>query len=147
MNIYCCSCEKDIKARLSHGGEIYPHRPDLSNLPFWICDKCKNFVGCHHKTKNRTKPLGCIPTPEIKYLRKKIHSFIDPLWRSGEMTRNDVYQELSNFIGWSFHTAKIKSIDEGLDVLYLAQQLWGCRKTIPSGIVTQSSRKKAKKND
>lgn len=77
--IYCCGCEKKVPARLTDGAEIYPHRHDLSGLPFWKCDTCGNFVGCHHKTKNRTRPLGCIPTPEIKEARKRIHSLLDPL--------------------------------------------------------------------
>ncbi len=62
MLIYCCGCNEKIKARLTNGEEIYPHRTDLYLLPFWKCDSCGNFVGCHHKTDNPTKPLGCIPS-------------------------------------------------------------------------------------
>ena len=90
MTLYCCGCSTDVNARLTDGREIYPHRPDLYSLPFWRCDNCKNYVGCHHKSKNRTHPLGCIPTPEIKEARKKIHAIIDPMWKSGAMTRKDV---------------------------------------------------------
>ena len=81
MDIYCCGCNKDTAARLTNGEEIYPHRKDLYSLPFWKCDQCGNYVGCHHKTKNQTKPLGCIPTQEIKNIRKKIHTVLDPLWK------------------------------------------------------------------
>ena len=84
MNIRCCGCQKKVEARLTDGSEIYPHRKDLYSLPFWKCDVCGNFVGCHHKTKNRTRPLGCIPTPEIKNARKHIHAILDPLWQSGK---------------------------------------------------------------
>lgn len=112
MTLYCCGCSTDVNARLTDGREIYPHRPDLYSLPFWRCDNCKNYVGCHHKSKNRTHPLGCIPTPEIKEARKKIHAIIDPMWKSGAMTRKDVYEAISKAVGWKYHTAKIRTIDE-----------------------------------
>ena len=110
--IYCCACAKDVDARLTNGGEIYPHRHDLKSLPFWKCDTCKNFVGCHHKTKNRTAPLGCIPTAEIKDARKHIHALIDPIYQSGLMTRKKLYELLSDAVGWKYHTAKIRTIEE-----------------------------------
>jgi hypothetical protein len=69
-DIYCCGCESAVQARLTDGREIYPHRPDLADLPFWKCDGCGNHVGCHHKTNDRTRPLGNIPTPEIRIARK-----------------------------------------------------------------------------
>lgn len=112
MKIYCCSCESDIKARLTNGGEIYPHRSDLSSLPFWKCDCCGNFVGCHHKSNNPTSPLGCIPTPEIKKHRQALHGIIDPVWKSGRMKRGDVYKELSRKLGFKYHTASLRSLDE-----------------------------------
>jgi hypothetical protein len=125
MMIFCCSCGKDVSARLSNGEEAYPHRRDLYSLPFWFCDICHNFVGCHHKTKNRTKPLGCIPNATIKLLRKKIHSLIDPLWESGKMSRREVYSTLSKAIGREYHTAEIRSASEGDIVLSCAKSMKG----------------------
>ena len=69
----------DVEVRLTNGAEIYPHRKDLSELPFWKCDTCGNFVGCHHKTGDPTKPLGVIPTSEIKRARQHIHRILDPI--------------------------------------------------------------------
>jgi hypothetical protein len=92
--------------------EIYPHRPDLYSLPFWRCDACKNFVGCHHKTQNRTAPLGCIPTPELKNARMHLHALIDPIWQSGKMKRRAVYEAISKEVGWNYHTAKTRSVGE-----------------------------------
>lgn len=69
MDLYCCGCKTKVSARLTDGAEVYPHRPDLHDLPFWRCDACGNFVGCHHRTKKRTGPLGCIPTPEVRWAR------------------------------------------------------------------------------
>ncbi len=110
--IWCCGCSDKVGARLTNGGEIYPHRADLSKLTFWKCDICKNFVGCHHKTKNRTQPLGCIPTREIKEARKHIHKILDPLWKSGRHNRNRLYGRISDHVGWEYHTAQIRSIEE-----------------------------------
>ena len=112
MKIYCCGCEKEVESILTSGKEIYPHRSDLQSLPFWKCDKCQNFVGCHHKTKNRTQPLGCIPTVEIRNARKSIHAVLDPIWKNGLMTRKSVYSELSKKLGYSYHTANIKTLDQ-----------------------------------
>lgn len=117
MKIYCCACGNDVDARLTDGKEIYPHRLDLFSLPFWKCDKCKNFVGCHHKTKDRTKPLGCIPTPEIKNARKQIHSLLDPLWTSGRMKRGAIYGRLSAVLGREYHTAEIRTMSEANTIL------------------------------
>jgi zinc-finger-containing domain len=110
--IHCCACTQEVDARLTDGGEIYPHRPDLHSLPFWRCNTCLNFVGCHHKTKNRTEPLGCIPTAELKEARKKLHALIDPIWQSGKMGRRELYEAISREVGWNYHTAKTRTMDE-----------------------------------
>ena len=116
MQLYCCGCLDEVKVRLTSGCEIYPHRQDLSNLPFWKCDKCNNFVGCHHKTKNRIAPLGCVPTKELKSARSHIHKILDPLWKSGEFKRNALYKLISKQFGWAYHTAKIRSIEEAREI-------------------------------
>jgi len=113
-SIYCCKCENHTDARLTGGAEIYPHRPDLKKLYFFVCDKCGNFVGCHPNTK---QPLGYIAHPELKRLRQKIHKVIDPIWQSGSITRRDLYRLISEKIGWGYHTAKIRSVEEGECVL------------------------------
>jgi len=76
MEIWCCECSIKVKARLTDGSEIYPHREDLYSLPFWKCDQCGNFVGCHHKLKsNPNQPLGCIATRDIRKARKTFIGF------------------------------------------------------------------------
>lgn len=122
-NIYCCHCQKDVTARLTDGREIYPHRLDLYSLPFWKCDTCGNFVGCHHKTKDRTRPLGVIPTKQLKDARMKIHALIDPLWQSGAISRKKLYEELTEALGWRYHTANIRSIEEARQVYRLGLDL------------------------
>lgn len=98
------------------GSETYPHRHDLHSLPFWKCDACGNFVGCHHKTKDRTRPLGCIPTPEIKVARQHIHRILDPIWKTGRMRKSEIYERLTDKLGWKYHTAEIRSLDDARTV-------------------------------
>ena len=115
--IYCCGCESKVDAELTDGREIYRHRPDLHSLPFWKCPGCRNYVGCHHKTKERTKPLGVIPTVEIRNARRHIHNKFDPIWRSKKMSRDEVYRRLSREMGMNeFHAADIKTISEARGV-------------------------------
>lgn len=112
-SIFCTGCQADVSARLTDGAETYPHRPDLKGLPFWKCDACGNFVGCHHKTENRTNPLGCIPTREIKEARQHIHRILDPLWKSGRYGRRELYSMIAHVLGVAeYHTAEIRSVDE-----------------------------------
>lgn len=118
--IYCCGCGGRVSARLTNGAEVYPHRRDLAKLPFWVCDTCANFVGCHHKTSAPTNPLGCIPTPEIKRARIEIHKILDPIWRNGKASRGDVYAKVAQEMGQKkYHTANIRSVEEARRV-YLA---------------------------
>lgn len=121
VHLYCCGCGKDVQPRLTDGAEIYPHRDDLASLPFWKCHDCGNHVGCHHKTANRTKPLGCIPTPEIRNARSHLHALIDPVWKSGQMKRGQIYAHLSKSLGRQFHTADIRSVEEAREVYRIAK--------------------------
>jgi hypothetical protein len=109
MKVYCCGCKTDINARLTSGGEIYPHRNDLAKLPFWKCDRCTNYVGCHRGTH---KPLGVIATPELMGARRRIHQLLDPIWQSGKISRRKLYQKISDELGYSYHTAQIRSLEE-----------------------------------
>lgn len=110
--IYCCGCRREVSARLTDGREIYPRRRDLHDLPFWKCDACKNYVGCHFKTNKPTKPLGCIPTNKIRTARQHIHNILDPLWKTGKVRRKEVYSRLSTALGRRYHTADLRSLDE-----------------------------------
>ena len=116
LKIWCCGCKKIVDARLTNGAETYPHRNDLKDLPRWKCDKCGNHVGTHHKTKNRTKPLGNIPSYEIKKARIYIHNLIDPVWRSGKLRRGEIYCHISKELGYQYHTGEIKDIEEARSI-------------------------------
>jgi hypothetical protein len=105
-----------VDARLTSGREIYAHRPDLAELPFWKCDACQNSVGCHHKTQDRTRPLGVIPTDAIKAARQHIHALIDPIWKDGRMNRPQIYARLTLALGRQYHTGELRSVEEARTV-------------------------------
>lgn len=121
--IYCCGCVKNVNAKLVSGKEIYPHRKDLHEMPFWICQTCKNYVGCHYKTSTPTKPLGNIPTKEIRNARNHIHKLLDPIWISGKRTRESFYAELSRRLGYQYHTAEIKSVEDARAIYKIVKEL------------------------
>ena len=121
--IHCCGCGIKVNARLTDGKEVYPHRKDLFTLPFWKCDACGNFVGCHHQTKNRTAPLGVIPTPEIKNARQHIHRILDPIWQSGKIGRKALYKMITDKFGRQYHTAHIRSVEEARDIYKFVREI------------------------
>jgi len=123
MTIYCCGCLKDVQPRLTNGAEIHPHRRDLHHLPFWKCDACNNYVGCHHKTRTPTKPLGNIPTREIMRARGHIHALLDPIWKSGMARRGKVYTLIAQKIGKGYHTGEIKTLDEAREIYRVIREI------------------------
>lgn len=117
MSIYCCTCQQNVTAGLCTVAQVYPHRSDFAALPFWVCPHCKNFVGCHHKTQDRTRPLGVIPSAEIRKARQHIHRALDPIWKSGSIPRKSLYRRLANTLGLKeYHTAEIKTIEDARTV-------------------------------
>lgn len=124
LTIYCCGCRGDVAARLTNGAETYPRRADLAGLPFWRCDTCGNFVGCHHESSTPIKPLGVIPTPEIKSARQYIHRILDPIWKSGRMPRGKIYAAVAQRMGTAeYHTAEIRSVEEARRVFRIVKEL------------------------
>lgn len=121
--IYCTGCQTEVDARLTNGKEMYPHREDLFSLPFWICDACSAFVGTHHKTKDRLRPLGFLATKEIKQWRMKIHAVLDPLWENGKIKRGQAYAFISNRLGRTYHTGELRSVDDAKAVYTIVQAL------------------------
>ena len=123
MKIFCIGCNKEVNARLTDGSERYPHRTDLADIPFWHCDDCGSWVGCHHKTKQRTRPLGYLAPKEIFEARKVIHALLDPLWQGGEITRAQAYAYITRQLGYQYHTGEIKSIEEAKTVWRIVANL------------------------
>lgn len=123
LKLYCCGCKEEVFATLTNGIKIYPHRKDLHSLPFWECNTCNNYVGCHHKTNQPTKPLGNIPTPELRKARGHIHAILDPLWKTNKIHRAALYSKVSKALGYQYHTAEIKNIEEAREVYKIVKQI------------------------
>jgi hypothetical protein len=128
--IFCVQCNKEVEARLTDGREIYPHRLDLDHLPFWKCDACGNYVGCHPANNSHVRrydPLGNIPPAHIRQIRRKVHAVLDPMWKSvdrraGMFGRSKLYAKLSDDLGYSFHTGSITTMEEAEKVLALLEK-------------------------
>lgn len=112
ITIHCCECDTHIIPTLISGKEKYPHRPDLFDIPIWRCDTCGNTVGCHHKSQDRLRPLGCIPSKELQALRIRIHALLDPIWKHKQMPRSAIYSKLTKVLGREYHTAELRTVEE-----------------------------------
>lgn len=66
----------------------------------WYCKDCDAYVGCHNNTKT---PLGIMANRELREWRIKAHAAIDPLWKTGFMTRKEVYALLEGYFGKPIH--------------------------------------------
>lgn len=119
LSLWCCGCERETLPKLVTGQEIYPHRPDLFEKAFYRCPQCLNHVGCHKSGD----PLGSIPNQEIRKLRQQIHAALDPIWKSGSMSRSAVYRHISKAIGREYHTGNVNSVQEAEVVLRIIERL------------------------
>lgn len=99
--VQCDYCGQN--AELVNGQRIYPNRPDLKHLKFWLCEPCKAYVGTHKPNCKHgfdgTDPLGRLANAELRLEKQKAHAAFDPLWKSGQMTRREAYAWLSEATG------------------------------------------------
>lgn len=126
MKVYCCGCKTKVEARETTGAEIYPTFFYLSKKIFLKCDTCGNYVGVHNKRtdEGRLRPLGSIPTPELRKARQEIHAVLDPVWQSQKMSRTEVYAKMSFKLGIrEFHTGEIDSMVKANFVLKCAKEI------------------------
>lgn len=104
MSCTCQYCKQP--AKLVTGEVIYPHRPDLASLNFWLCAPCGAYVGCHKKgaksgrtVSDGTLPLGRLANAELRRLKSLAHGVFDPLWKDGGMHRKAAYSWLASKMG------------------------------------------------
>lgn len=93
----CPYCGKE--AEWCENKKIYGRNYGRSYMCYY-CQDCNAYVGCHNNTKN---PLGTMANKELREWRMKAHSLIDPLWKTGEMKRHEVYQMLADRFGKQIH--------------------------------------------
>ena len=83
-------------AELELGAALFPAKPDLAHHRFWICAPCGARVGCHPGTQ---RPLGTMADAPLRAARVRVHAAMDPLWRSGSLTRAGAYAWLAAAMG------------------------------------------------
>lgn len=79
--------------------EIYGRNYGKSYMAYY-CKPCDAYVGCHNNTK---KALGTMANAELREWRKKAHAHIDPVWKSGDKKRGDIYAILKEKLGRPIH--------------------------------------------
>lgn len=98
--------------------EIYGRNYGKSYM-MYLCKPCDAYVGCHNNSK---KPLGVMANKELREWRKRVHSLIDPIWRSGKLRRGQVYARLSRALGFQYHTGE-SDIETCKRVLAIAPEI------------------------
>lgn len=96
----CPFCNKE--APWVENKTIYGKNYGKSYMVYY-CKPCDAYVGCHNNTK---EALGTMANKETREWRKKVHAHIDPLWKTGKMSRKDMYQKLKDFFGFEFHVGE-----------------------------------------
>lgn len=48
--------------------------------------------------------------------RQKLHAKMDPLWKSGKITRTALYRLISKRLGYTYHNGGTKSVQECMEV-------------------------------
>lgn len=94
VKLLCPYCDKVVEPIT--GERLYPHRTDLWHKRFYRCDPCDAHVGCHAAS---WAPLGILANAELRRAKSKAHEALDPIWRSGAMSRPDVYAWLASEMG------------------------------------------------
>lgn len=108
----CPYCGKN--APLVWGDKVYPHRPDLHDKRFYLCEPCNAYVGCH---KDTNKAFGTLANAELRKARSAAHAEFDPLWQMGYMKRTDAYSWLASELGIPVKQAHIGMMDMDLAVM------------------------------
>lgn len=96
----CPFCDKPAEWVANEA--IYGRRYGKSYMMWW-CKPCDAYVGCHNNTQ---QPFGSMANRPMREWRKKTHALLDPIWKSGEVDRREVYRRLSKYLGYSVHVGE-----------------------------------------
>lgn len=110
--VTCPYCSR--RAMLVTGQVIYPHRPDLHDLNFWLCDHCKAYVGTHKAGLgwgNGTRPKGTLADEQTRRARRAAHAAFDPFWQEGDLSRRKAYAWLAESLGLSVEETHLGAFD------------------------------------
>lgn len=97
MKVICPKCNKE--APWVENKEKYGRNFGKSYMCYF-CKPCNTYVGCHENTR---RPLGTMADKELMGWRMKAHEVIDPLWKTGQMKRKEVYKMLKEKLGREIH--------------------------------------------
>ncbi len=78
----------------------------------WVCSRfpeCDAYVGCH---KGSDRPLGRLANKTLRRRKNEAHAAFDPLWKSGQMSRNEAYHWLAGRLGIPKEECHIGMFDE-----------------------------------
>lgn len=95
--IICPYCNKP--AEWVENKEVYGRNYGASYM-IYLCRSCNAYVGCHH---NSIVPKGTLANAELRAWRIAAHSHIDPIWKSGTLTRKNMYRALKAIFGYEVH--------------------------------------------
>lgn len=82
--------------------EVYGRRYGNSYMCYY-CKPCDAYVGCHNNTQ---RALGTMANKELRTARKNAHEVIDPIWKTGAMSRGKLYSELAKALGHKVHVGE-----------------------------------------
>lgn len=103
----CDYCHRT--AELVNGYMVYERcRPDLKHQKFWRCKPCEAWVGCH---PGSAIPMGRLANAELRKAKQAVHRVLDPLWKSGAMSRNDAYKMLAQGMGIAIQNCHVGMFD------------------------------------
>lgn len=102
--VICRYCDKKTKrlTSLEFYGKNY-------GTYVYSCTPCDAYVGSHKHSK---KPLGTVANNYLRELRRMTHRSIDGYWKSKQMTRKDMYYQLSLFMGLPYRETHVGMFDE-----------------------------------
>lgn len=110
LTIFCPYCHK--AAIWTENKTIYGRNYGKSYMCY-ICPPCGAYVGCHNNTRH---PLGTLANKELREARILAHAVLDPIWKSGVMTRSEVYSKLKEVFGREVHIAQ-SDLDECREII------------------------------
>ena len=122
--VYCLGCNRLVKALLVKGVDVEPNVNLIADDFFYQCSTCKGYVGCHKNAKNRTEPLGVIPSEHIRQARLRVYNGFCIVAEHHKCTIAVIYKKLAKKIGKRITIAKIKSNDEAIDILKILDEIY-----------------------
>lgn len=89
------------------GRTLYPHRPDLAEKRFFLCNPCNAYCGTHPDGR----PLGRLADAPLRRARNYVHNLLDPLYEKA----SEAYD--------GEDTGKIRGVARSRAYRWLAEQM------------------------